>query len=741
MPLGIPEDFLQKAAYLMGLGHDLGKATSYFQEKLKDPKINNPLTYHSELSAMITWDIIRQYGDARGIDRRQVELLGILAYLIVSKHHGGVGNTETFLETEVDDLIIEKQLEALDVQEVLAIVGRSEVPVDYRWNKEELIRLRSNSWKEWDELYDYYLGLPLFLLQKYLFSVLVASDKGSVILKKQKADFSKISINPSMVHEYKESLPKTSRLDLMREELFQEALANTEKLIGKQIFSLNMPTGTGKTLTSLAVACKIKELLNKKGPIIYCLPFTSVIDQNYKVFYDVIKKSQNDVQPTSVQLLKHHHLAEMDFKDTTKDWDPNESRFLIESWESDLIVTTFVQFFHTLTANANRMLIKFHKLKDSVIILDEIQAIPIKYWGFIRKVLQSLVEQLSCHIILVTATMPLIFTPNETAQLIEKPDKHFRKLDRTELILHLKHPLSLQEFYHEVEKLIESNEGKDILIVMNTIRSASKVYEHLLGKEYDREYFYLSSYIIPKQRSERIKNLKVQGQKPRLIITTQLIEAGVDIDVNLVIRDIGPWDAINQVAGRCNRHWGREKPEEVHIFRLVDERGLDFARIYGIGNSNELIDATLETLMTFGAQGVIPENKYWELNKTYFALVEKMRVQKYDKNLTQLAEWLEHSEVAKSFKMIEELPRTTVFIQLDDDGIKYWQKYCDIMDEKVGWERNQAFQEIKTNFLEYVINVNHKDAAHLTGNDNFKLVARDELKNFYDVATGYIKKE
>lgn len=736
---GVSSDFLNNIVYLIGLGHDLGKATTYFQEKLKDTKFHNPVANHGELSAMITWDLIRQYGSKTRVDSSLVNVLGALSYLVVSKHHGGIGNAQTILETEIDDLIFHKQLEALDITEVLAIINESEVPVDYCWDKERLFRLRRSISKEWDKLFDY-LGMPLYILHKLLFSLLVAGDKGSVILNGEEPNFQAGSMSVSMVEGFKEKLPKDSQLDIMREELYQEALHSLEKLGDDLILSLNMPTGTGKTLTSMAVACKIKAMLNKQGPIVYCLPFTSVIDQNYQVFYEAIQQFQSNKEPTTNQLLKHHHLVEMDYKDNLKDWDLDESRFLIESWESELIVTTFVQFFHTLAGNANRMLIKFHRLKDSIIILDEIQAVPMKYWGFIRTVLKSLSKELSCHIILVTATMPLLFAPNETIKLIEKPETYFGKLERTKLILHLDRPLALQEFYSELETIIELNDDEDILIVMNTVLSATEVYKHLAKKKYHREYFYLSTYVTPNQRIKRIRALKKSGQKSRIIVTTQLIEAGVDIDVNLVIRDLGPLDSINQVAGRCNRHSKRKIAEEVHIFWLVDEKGRDYARIYGTKSGNELIEATLETFKTFGSQGIVPESKYWELNKTYFDLVDKKRTENYDGKLIQMAERLEHAEVAKNFQLIENLPKIAVFVQLDNKAKELWQNYIDIIDNQTGWMRNQAFQAIKRNFLEYVINVNEKDAADLTGNENYKLVPYEKLKHFYHRATGFIKK-
>ncbi|MDS1029151.1 CRISPR-associated helicase Cas3' [Bacillota bacterium LX-D] len=733
--LGIPAGFLKNVSYLIGLGHDLGKATTYFQKRLEDPSFKTAVTNHSELSAMITWDLVQQYGTQNKCDPELVKLVGVLAYLVVRKHHGAIGNAENILETDADEDVLEKQLGSLDIAEVLAIIAESEIPVEYQWNKEVLLKLRKTVWKSWDKLLDY-SGMPLYYLHKLFFSALVASDKGSVILQGRKpslaqGDGSKIP----MIEHYKKKFNGDSTLDIMREELYQEALRNVEKFLDNPLLSLNMPTGTGKTLTSLAVAYRIKELLNKSGPIIYCLPFTSVIDQNYQVFEEVIENYSKRL-PTSSELIKHHYLAAKDYKDAEQEWNPDESRFLIQAWESELIVTTFVQLFHTLAGNGNRQLIKLHRLKNAVIILDEVQAIPVKYWCFIRKVLKTLAQELQCHIILVTATLPLIFDQSEIKNLITKPQAYFQKVNRTKLKLYHTKPLLLQDFYHHLECLIEQNNNKDILIVLNTIQSAAQVYDYLKDKEYQRDYFYLSSYVVPKERTERLKQLKDKKnkkQKPKLIVTTQLIEAGVDLDVGLVIRDFGPLDAINQVAGRCNRHWNRSEAEQVYIFRLLNDKGKDFAfMIY----DPILLLATQECL---NGASEVPEQDYWLLNNKYF---EKLKIKRSeeDKKLIDLAGRLEHDTVSRSFQLIEDLPKTPVFIQLDAEAEKLWQKYLAMINEKEAWQQKEAFSEFKKEFMEYVINVTEKDTAGLSQVEDFYLISKEQLNDFYHLETGFIRK-
>ncbi len=735
--MNIQPEFLQSLSFLIGLSHDLGKATKYFQDRLQDPEYKTAETNHAELSALITWDIVKQYANSSRFGQSLVHLLGVVSYLVVRKHHGAIGNAQSILEAEADNAVLRKQLDALDNEEISAIIKEGLVDYgladsfDYHWDKQTILDLRNNTSKYWDDIDDY-KGFQLAFLHKFLFSILISSDKGSIILHDRNVKLVQIQEgNVYAVDQYKERFSQESKLDMMREELYGQALRNTEQSFDHNLMSLNMPTGTGKTLTSLSVACKIKEKLKKQGPIIYCLPFTSIIDQNCQVFSEVIERNQG-YPPDSSQLLKHHYLAEPDYQEKDEEWNPDKSRFLIETWESGLVVTTFVQFFDTLAGSGNRKLLKLHKLREAVIILDEIQAVPLRYWEFIRCVLKNLATEMRCHIILVTATLPLIFEPGEVKSLITEPQNYFQNVNRTILRLCHHEKLSLQSFYPKLAGIIDQYPGEDILIVMNTIKSASQVFTYLCDRKYARDYLFLSTYVTPKERSERLTRLKQHSDNPKIIVTTQLVEAGVDLDVGLVIRDFGPLDSINQVAGRCNRHWLRDKPGEVYIFRLMDEKGRDYAyMVY----DHALLTATEEC---FSDKEEIYEGDYWQISKRYFEKLKLKRTEA-DIKLIRCMEKLEHDEVSRKFSLIEEQPKQPIFVQLDKRAEKLWNRYLDMILQKKSWERKQAFNEFKNEFLEYVINVKKNDLNDLLIIEDFYLVPKAQLKQYYDLETGFIK--
>jgi CRISPR-associated endonuclease/helicase Cas3 len=257
----------------------------------------------------------------------------------------------------------------------------------------------------------------------------------------------------------------------------------------QKIYSLNAPTGTGKTLTGLAFANKLASRLRSEqgfNPrIFYCISFISVIDQNCEVFEKVFE-TVTGKKPTNDLLLKHHHLADTYYSTDENEFDPEKGLFLVEGWNSEVIVTTFVQLFHTLFTNRNRSLRKYHRLANSIIILDEVQSLPHKYWLLLREYLKTLSALFNTYFVFMTATQPLIFQPEtEIKELCANNDQYFRQFDRLDLVTRLE-PITLDVFMEQVAADIEANPEKSFLIIMNTINSSQQVYQHLqkcMGKE------------------------------------------------------------------------------------------------------------------------------------------------------------------------------------------------------------------------------------------------------------------
>ena len=775
------KDLLTDVAYLIGVTHDLGKATSFFQEYIteKDEKKKKSLkakenTHHGQLSAFFTYAVIKEYLSQSGIEGGLADYLPIISFLAVKRHHGNLMNamdeiSEVDAEKEKILKVAKEQIVSMDkdkteLNEILALLLSGEKInlkididkiIDYILQdaSREIGRKEKRLVRHLNEKIDLY---PYFITQ-FLYSALLDADKTDAGLGGKDLDSDRLDLPADLVDQYRDRKGFTSdrnNINSLRNQIYEDAMAGIRDWnLDNRILSLNVPTGTGKTLTSLSFDLKLRDRLkNEKNftpRIIYALPFLSIIDQNYDVFEDVI--TQGGKHKDSRLLLKHHHLADVNYKIADKDdefYKADESLLLLEGWNAEIIVTTFWQYFYTLFSNKNKLLRKFNKLSNSIIILDEVQAVPHQYWQLIHDATKMLCEKFNSYVVFVTATEPLIFneTIGEIKEIVQKKEEYFRGLDRIELIPRIETALTLEEFKILLEKDLTGNPENDFLIVLNTISSANDVYNFVRGLELENtEKFYLSTNVIPMERLERIRKIKGSSEKdanesPRkrkVIVSTQLIEAGVDIDADMVYRDFGPMDSINQVAGRCNRNSAKADKGTVSIFILKDDRKEFYKYIY----DPFLMSKTLDILRPI--KGSIRESVILELNNKYFKAVKRgMGDEKSKENLACLAQ-LSFQDLSKKFKLIEEdYPKVNVFVELDKTAAEIWKKYQDLQMEKDLKERIRKKLEIRKDFSEYVISAPEKYAHNLVAEDSeMGYISKDELSNYYDLETGFMRRE
>lgn len=772
---------LLDVAYLIGVSHDFGKATSYFQEYMgeedetKRAKLKNkPETYHGSISSIFTYYAIREYLQTKNLrDKKYYEYLPIIGFLVVKRHHGNLHNADDeVIDFDKKDEILEKQIGSIDLGELneiygfllskinlnfdcniirdkilhsepVDIYGKQEFQKDYfkDLSREEKRRIRNV--EEEHTLLFYFITLLLY-------SIILDADKTDAANLKK---IERIDINECIVDEYKRlkfssKEDNNKKINDMRNEIYEEVLSNVERidLDKDKILSLNVPTGTGKTLTALSFALKLRTRIESergyKPRIIYSLPFLSIIDQNFAVFEDVFE-TVNKEKPTSDILLKHHHLSDVVY--TTKedefenlDKDIGKDLLLIEGWNSEIIVTTFIQFFYSLVSNKNRAIRKVHNITNSIVILDEVQAIQHKYWLLLNKTTKFFAEQFNTQFIFVTATQPLIFdeTKKEIRPLVENKRKYFDTLDRVELITNLE-SVCLDDFKEILRGDIMQNPDRDFLVVLNTIRSSKDIHDFVKGLNIkDVELYYLSTNIIPKERLIRIKKIKEKSATRSIIVSTQLIEAGVDIDADTVYRDFAPLDSINQVSGRCNRNFG-DKQGIVKLFILkgdTDGRAYYPHMIYG----NFIISKTKEVFKEID-KNKIEESEFLKLNENYFKKVNIGKSDDESNSILEKVEGLKFNELS-DFKLIEkDYPEVDVFIEADDNAKGIWHEYQEIKSIKDVMERKKKFLGIKKDFYEYVISVPEK-FKNVVGFDEIQgigHISQSTLQNDYDQETGF----
>ncbi|MFZ3146772.1 MAG: CRISPR-associated helicase Cas3' [Methanothrix sp.] len=770
------KDLLTDAAYLIGVTHDLGKATKFFQEyiietdewKKRSLKAKDT-THHGLLSAFFAYAVIKEYLRQSEIKGGLADYLPIISFLTVKRHHGNLMNAMdeiSEVDAEKDKIlkVAREQIESMDkdkteLNEILELL-LSEEKINLKIDIDKILdyilqdasreigRKEKRLVRHLNEKSDLY---PYFITQ-FLYSALLDADKTDAGLNGK--DLDRLDLPADLVDQYRDRKGFTSdrnNINSLRNQIYEDAMVGiSDWNLDNRILSLNVPTGTGKTLTSLSFALKLRDRLKKEKNftprIIYALPFLSIIDQNYAVFDDVV--TQGGRLKDSRLLLKHHHLADVSYKTEDNDeYKADESLLLLEGWNAEIIVTTFWQYFYTLFSNKNKLLRKFNKLANSIIILDEVQAVPHQYWQLIHDATKMLCEKFNSYVVFVTATEPLIFDEaiGEIKEIVQKKEEYFRGLDRIELIPRIETALTLEEFKVLLEKDITGNPEKDFLIVLNTISAANDVYNFVKGLELvNTENFYLSTNVIPKERLERIRKIKEPSEKReaneslrkrKVIVSTQLIEAGVDIDADMVYRDFAPMDSINQVAGRCNRNSAKADKGTVSIFILKDDRKEFYKYIY----DPFLMSKTLDTLKNINDP--IKESDFLELNNKYFKAVKMgMGDEKSKENLACLAQ-LSFRDLSKKFKLIEEdYPKVNVFIELDETAVEIWKKYQDMRMEKDLKERIRKKLEIRKEFSEYVISAPEKFAHSLIIEDSeFGYISNAELPNYYDMETGFMR--
>lgn len=327
-------------------------------------------------------------------------------------------------------------------------------------------------------------------------------------------------------------------------------------------YSLTVPTGGGKTLSGLAFALTHARR-NGLRRIIYVSPYLSILDQNA----GVIRKALG-VGPGDQAVFEHHSLA--DPISPRRDDDPEETRResavrRAENWDAPVVLTTNVMFFESLFSNRPGRCRKLHNIARSVILLDECQSLPPDLVASTCSMLNGLVETLGCTVVLATATQPAFDHPelhkqksglvnvHEITQ-IERPDLDlFKRLERVRITWPERDEVWDWE---DVARQMTERKNPAALCIVNTKRAAKDLFE-ALKRTRDKGVFHLSTAMCPAHRLATLKEIRSRldpnNMRPCLVVSTQLIEAGVDVDFPLVLRELAPLEAIIQAAGRCNR--------------------------------------------------------------------------------------------------------------------------------------------------------------------------------------------
>ena len=593
---------LSEVGELIGLMHDFGKYSQDFQEYIKSVTGINPdaddyvlpngkKIDHSTAGAQWVYRELRKFGAAQGIG----ELFGQMLGLCIASHHGeglidcldGEGNPkwiERFNKTDELTHLAECEQNADEVvqQKAHELAG------------ENLIRSLLNAVKPIlsnqtinNKIKEFYLGC----MTRFVFSCLIDADRinSSDFEREAQKEVRRLTEKPDWqsaidkLETHLASFENRYPIDEIRRKISDDCLKRAADSQG--IYTLTVPTGGGKTLASLRYALHHAQKHNLDR-IIYIIPYTSIIDQNAQAVREILGEDW---------VLEHHSNLEPE----KQSW---QDKLLSENWDKPIVFTTMVQFLDAWFGSGTRGARHIHPMTNAVLIFDEIQTLPVKCVHLFCNVLNWLTTFGKSTAVLCTATQPLLGKSGlqnfpedkrgaitargllrlpENAEIMGKHqdlDKLFADLSRVEIRFNEKAGgWNVEEA--GVFLLEQFQMAPSCLFIVNTKKWAQELYQYCQRQNVPPEaLFHLSTNQCAAHRKAIFDTIKarLKNKEPVICISTQLIEAGVDISMACVIRALGGLDSIAQAAGRCNRHGEKKGKGQVWVLNLQEQ---DFTRI------------------------------------------------------------------------------------------------------------------------------------------------------------------
>ena len=365
------------------------------------------------------------------------------------------------------------------------------------------------------------------------------------------------------------AMPLSRPIDSLRREISSHCQQAASR--PKGIYTLTVPTGGGKTLASLRFALHHAQR-RRLDRVIYVIPFTSIIDQNAQVVRSILEPASGPEDKGRV-VLEHHGSV-------TPEQQTWREKILCENWDAPVVYTTMVQFLESLFGAGTRGARRMHQLANAVLVFDEVQTLPISCVHLFNNAINFLAEQCNATVVLCTATQPLFHRVSAERGAVRLAAQHelmpdvrglFEQLKRVE-VLDRRKPGGWP--HDEVAQLAleEVRRAGSCLVIVNTKAAARRIFELASASLNDDAIYHLSTDMCPTHRKQELAKVRhrLDEAQPILCVSTQLIEAGVDVDFGVVIRFLAGLDSIAQAAGRCNRN-GRPEPGIVHIVNPQEE--------------------------------------------------------------------------------------------------------------------------------------------------------------------------
>ncbi len=741
--------------FLLGIFHDFGKATSFYQKFIQSKINNEPLLdvnerekSHTAVGALFCLFFFNNY-----LDNERKRLLPSI--LNCSFHHSVLSDIDSLIINQnkfSDEVVINAQLK--DLQErlpVLNVVYKNEL-IDFIRNDNDPV-LSSNFIPiitniDFSEFFNHAEKLrdlirPVYQTYKQnikekgdnetaffttaLYGSLVNADREladklpDAFIKTYKNNLYPSNIDANIIKRY--VTDEFGNTDELKSLVFNtiDAAINNENVINYKIFNITAPTGSGKTETALNFAFKLRDKINAKR-IIYALPLTNILEQNYYRLHKIFQKYLPDYKDANslYYLLKYHYLANYDGLLNEND-SLGEALKNAERFNSQVIVTTYIQILYGLISNSPHFLSRLPLFHNSVILFDEPQVLSPDHWVLINNGLKLLTEKFNCKVILLTATKPLIFKDSECYELTKSIDFNYYKTCRTTLI-----PSLHVNDFNSLTHLIMENAEKynSILVLLNTIKSSIEFYNILRNISDLKSFkiYYLSTNLIPIHRQEIIDKVSelLECKKKVILVSTQVIEAGVEFDFDMGVRDLATFDSIVQTAGRINRK-GDKETSPLYIIKLQHDKTKRYYSSYIYDDA--FLRFTEELL---GGNIEVNELEYQNLTEEYFKKISNFMLDfnevENDKNVIYNYVRCQFEKLSANFKIIEDdVDKLPMLIPFDNDVISYISDYKNILlklkdakyEEK--WELKRLLEYSKRKIIPYLVNISTKSLQIIHG--------------------------
>ncbi len=615
--------------------HDLGKMNPNFQAKLEG-KMPKGYSNHSLLSAYAFYCMVLTDKNRKLSPN---DVIGLI--VLIAKHHG---NLPDFCPSGIDGYILSKS----EIKDLFSFLGNNDIPI-YNYvkyfypqapdfssivtnEKAQNIFLEKLAFspKINNEPLNYYLNI------QSAFANLIQADKADAAkfdsyVKEDKDDVGLFSdVFCKKLDAFLKTLNQDSDLNRLRTQIRCEAVEKINSLLpkGKRVFDLTSPTGSGKTLMMLSLAA---EIINQKGSkrIVYALPFLSITEQVEKEVLKIFKGHEQYIQridSKSVNPRFDEIQNELDsMPDEEKIEELNALDFKEETFSYPLIITTFVRFFESFLSNRNSVLQKLPNFSNCIFLLDEIQTLPPRLYGFFVAYLSKFCEMFDSYTIISTATQPNFELPDYDNNIkaffndYETPTP-LLPLSYFKNELFNRYVITYKTEAIDIHSLIEMviKEDDSVLLILNTIDDTKEVYKRLSDR-FDGLSILLNTHFTPDDRKKKIKEAKekLAGNEKVIVISTQLIEAGVDIDFPIVYRDFATVASIVQSAGRCNRNGKMPQKGKVFLFKLMNNDKIRYELIFR-GNDKTWIDYTAKSFVN----NYYEEISLLEVQKKFFNLIQ-----------------------------------------------------------------------------------------------------------------------